>query len=88
MIPGVNVGDTLAVYMEVRTSGSAVDTGPTSSAGDVGVASVFFDVTSSNAVFVSTSHHDYRTAPEPGVATLAGVGVIAIATVGGRRRRA
>lgn len=90
VIPGVNVGDTLAVYMEIRASGSAVDTGPTSSAGDVGVASAFLDVTSSNAVFAATSHHDYRTAPEPDGATLVGVGVIALslATTGSPRRRA
>ena len=87
-IPGVSVGDTLTVYMELRASAGAIDTGPTSAAGDFGVAKVFLDVTSNNAVFVSTSHHDYRTAPEPGVATLAGVGVIAMAIAGARRRRA
>jgi hypothetical protein len=81
-LPGFAVGDDVGLWMRLTASAGATNEIPNadSAAADMGsTGHLYFEVTSPDAHFVSTSGHDYAAAPEPSAVLLlcAGAGVLA-----------
>jgi hypothetical protein len=86
-LPGFAAGDAVGLWMRITASAGATNEVPNgdSSAADMGsTGHLYFEVTSPDARFVSTSGHDYSPAPEPAAALLLCAGAGALA---GLRRR-
>jgi hypothetical protein len=90
-LPGFVVGDEIGLWMWIYAHAGATDAVPNadSSAADMGFSGhLYLDVPSGNAVFESTSGHDYSAVPEPSAPLLLGVGAFVLAaSSAGRRRR-
>lgn len=88
-LPGFAAGDAVGLWMRITASAGATNEIPDAdvAAADMGSSGrLYFEVTSPDARFVSTSGHDYAAVPEPAAALLLCAGVGALA--GCRVRRA
>lgn len=86
-LPGFAAGDSVGLWMRITASAGATNEIPnaSSAAADLGsTGHLYFEVTSGDAHFVSTSGHDYS-APEPGAALLLCVGAGLLAGLRSRR---